>query len=80
MIVLIIILILIETPILLLHEWNHDHRPPALLSMIGLAGPVVAIFSGDTIEAFPHQHSNDRGLSREGDSHRKSQLSARDLP
>jgi hypothetical protein len=39
MIVLIIILILIEAPILLLHEWNHDHRPSSLLSAIGLTGP-----------------------------------------
>jgi hypothetical protein len=80
MIALIIVLMLIEAPILLLHEWNHDYRPPALVSAMGLTGPVGAIFSDDTIEALSHEHSNHGSLRREGGSQRKSRPSAGDFP
>ena len=55
-IVFILILILVEAPILLMHEWNHHHRPPALSPAIGPTGPTWAILSSDTIEALPHEH------------------------
>lgn len=62
MIAFVILLILVEAPILLLHEWNHDHRPSVFLSTKGLTGPVGSVLSGDTIEALLHYHG---GLSRE---------------
>lgn len=52
-----IILILIETPILLLHEWHHFHPPPVRSYAIGPCGPVGVVLDG--FQIFRSQPSED---------------------
>ena len=55
-IVLFLILILVETPILLIHEWNHFHPPPVLTYTLGPCGPVGVVLDGDKFEILHNQH------------------------
>lgn len=54
---LFIILILIETPILLLHEWNHFHPPPVHSYTIGPCGPISIVV--DRLEIVQSQPPTD---------------------
>jgi endonuclease YncB( thermonuclease family) len=53
--VLFLILILVETPILLIHEWNHFHPPPVLTYTIGPCGPVGVVLDGHKFEILHNQ-------------------------
>ena len=54
--VLFLILILVETPILLIHEWSHFHPPPVLTYTIGPCGPVGVVIAGDKFKVLHNQH------------------------
>ena len=53
---LLLILILVETPILLIHEWNHFHPPPVFTYTIGPCGPVGVVLDGDKFETLHNQY------------------------
>lgn len=53
---LFLILILVQTPILLIHEWNHFHPPPVLTYTIGPCGPVGVVLDGGKFKILHDQH------------------------
>ena len=56
MMVLIFVFILIQAPIVIIHEWNHRHRPPVLSAAIGPSGLTAAILAEDKIKILPNEH------------------------
>jgi hypothetical protein len=63
----ILVLILILAPVVVIHEWNHHHRPPTLLAIASPSGSSVAIFAHDRIEVLPNRTTPIRsGSARDG--------------
>lgn len=54
--ILIFVFILIQAPIVIIHEWNHRHRPPVLSAAIGPSGLTAAILAEDKIKILPNEH------------------------
>ena len=54
--VLIFVFILTQAPIVIIHEWNHRHRPPVLSAAIGPSGLTAAILAEDKIKILPNEH------------------------